>query len=479
MPTLLTRSGDLSLSLFIDGKTAIPYCNNISRGVPLLTDGWLCEQTLRRTVRVSITHLPDVYYSHFMPFFCCRMPVLEDFESHVDPRKYTARTNEIGPSPNLPTNIFAHHAPHLRRVSLSNVTFSWSSVIAATTLTCLDLNFHIRLDELHACTPSAWQFQRIISSLTSLKRLILHGILPTVSGDSPGPRIALPQSLEYFSLEHSSCDLLDQGSAFFECLSLPRSTAAVVSVPWYRDTDEDDETDDELAPYAACLFGTIDGTRTDGELHISNDVIVRQPSNGMQMRALKHTPDLISDWWTPHLAPGGRSLQIHDGFDNAWNNMDIVRRYLALPTVQTVVCSYSAAYLENASDWTSSLWTSNLEDARNVQNLSVAYGDPFLSLFEALLVVANPEDGTGQFTLFPRLSTIALHIFDCEGSLSPEEHDTQLSTLDGVVLEMLRARKQAGAPVKELLVVEELAERDVWKHARELVNVTVFERVDE
>lgn len=81
----------------------------------------------------------------------------------------------------------------------------------------------------------------------------------------------------------------------------------------------------------------------------------------------------------------------------------------------------------------------------------------------------------GPFSLFPSLSTLALHISDWEAeNLTNELVVEQRCVMEVALLESLYTRQEKGAPLKEVLVARAMAEWDVWDRVKELVHVEFF-----
>ncbi|KZV67356.1 hypothetical protein PENSPDRAFT_688160 [Peniophora sp. CONT] len=116
---------------------------------------------------------------------------------------------------------------------------------------------------------------------------------------------------------------------------------------------------------------------------------------------------------------------------------------------------------------TAEAWMSAFGVARRVERLSASYLR-CIDLFSALTRIS---DGTGEPSLFPRLSTL---VFVAERYIL-DEHQALSTAADIYLKDILLVRKEAGAPIRHIYVDKTLSSWSIWAEVDCETVVSFFE----
>ncbi|KZV63079.1 hypothetical protein PENSPDRAFT_739012 [Peniophora sp. CONT] len=466
IPTLLARSRGLPLSLLIDGVSL-----DVQDGDGLnmdLSGNWLSEFSLERTKELVIDNMPDRYLKQWLGKLNHPMPLLEIF------RITNPRRQEQDITATLPFGLFSRHAPVLRDVYVTgaNLPVDWNCALFSVNLVCLAISFDDRtpLEVMLNSAPTSLSFYTAISSMKNLTTLSLRNTFPapTHGYDSSVLTVMELPNLQFFTLEASG-DFVQRCVHFFQRLSLSTQTNVILDL----DVEGDFDLGDCLQMQIPNLFGATKASISSAMIIGPNAIAMAYSAEPPPALLQNEIPDSSSQthkWEEFNLAQfgaGARGLQTHHLEDVDFTVLPHIR-LLPLRTLQTIVFTseFTVRFL------TSEAWINSFAAAQDVKGISVHYHWA-LRLFDALSETSWA--GTERFTLFPRLSTIALHADPHEGENMPAEFLARMrTTFDDHLLDLLLVRQEKGAALGTLLISQALAGQDVWGRAENLTRVKFF-----
>ncbi|KZV63394.1 hypothetical protein PENSPDRAFT_657330 [Peniophora sp. CONT] len=462
IPTFLARSRGLPLSVYVntdvwpdDGSVPVPA-----------TGSWLCKSVLRRTEVLTFEDVHDIQLWQYLSKLCYPMPLLHTFEvdnsNHEGPRLLSF----------LPKDVFARSAPNLLEVSITNSGFAWDSALLSANIVNLSLTIdNTEIDEAYimACLPSSEQFYATLSTMKSLERLTLNNVLPRSADVMPIEyTLSLPDSLTWLNVNAGIDPLVNSGIAFFTDVHFPAHTRAHL----YIEVGESVDVDNRLPALVSTIFGGTESTPF--ELNLSRLAICMMYTPRPLETILKSSiPESFDSFQGARLTTGSRGLwtRFH-GHDSASILAHIP--LLRLTTLQVLTITPDA--LEFFSR-TPDAWITAFSVAKDVHSIVIPYSDA-LSLLDALCEVHGASEDATSFTLFPRLTRMALHKDPADKHREKQdsaEFADKRTTLGVSLVEFLQLRRDKGAAVQSIYVAEGLSGLDVWARAGALACVEFFQ----
>ncbi|KZV63392.1 hypothetical protein PENSPDRAFT_757982 [Peniophora sp. CONT] len=469
IPTLLTRSRGLPLSIFVGGRSLPIDCEDLEVNA---TSSWLSKAVLRRTRQLVFEGVPDSYQKLWLESLHHPMPLIETFSV-----KHPRRLDEQDITATISSGLFSGSAPALRNVTLHSAILSWDSVWFSHNLVSLNL-YSDDYPDLgrgplpHPGAPSQ-QFYETLSSMMCLESLSLHNIYPALPElDNPQAdwRVTLPAGFSTLDL-HASCRYAELCIDFFNRLSVPFSARVLLQVH----TEKPVAFVEQFATPIERLFGLLDSDNVSSLIFSKFIIQSQSPAQDtLSLLRRRFSDSMMSsmNWAWCSVYAGAKCLwTIPDDSDLEASLLPHIP-LLPLNALQTITIASNAAQALSSPE----SWINNFSSAHSVHSLSIDYYDT-LVLFDALTttdaVVSNAPAEPAVFSLFPCLTTIILHV-DPEEERSEDTLVELCTALDVSLVDLLQIRKEKGAPLQTILVSDGLSQWDVWSRAEDMTSVEFF-----
>jgi hypothetical protein len=309
----------------------------------------------------------------------------------------------------LPSDMFAHMAPKLRRVTLFGCAVSWDSPLFRD-LTHLDVRIPPAAQTDLLAIPSLDRLLSILEAMPSLQVLTLGNCLPIPDSTS---RLVPLRHMNKLSLEGS----LSETVAILERVSLPGTASLSLRCP---DRDPLDGLLDTLVSLLATHFRA-PGTPNSPLSTISID------------EAEYASSFTIMAWDTDvSLHPPSAPARLHLTFSSLYKTLV---EFLSLQVCKALPLKdlHTLSLTCPGATWTTADWADVRNHCPKINHLRL--GGSWLFTLAPTLT---------ERTVFPALVTLALQNVNFFASLSPERAQPL-----GVILPMfLRARRNAGSPIR-------------------------------
>ncbi|KZV67358.1 hypothetical protein PENSPDRAFT_736545 [Peniophora sp. CONT] len=445
---------------------------------------WLSSAVLRRAEILDISTCSEDGLQEWIPFL--RIPILGLRNLSISSGTWTNADEYTF----IPDDVLASQCPPaLHSLVFRNCFPSWSSPLFSAHLTHLSLETdYVYYGGSRELFPAMPEFQHLLSVLTPLENLNLDEFLP-VHAEEDNARMeecyVFPQSLRRLRVCCESPALLTEGAYrhFIERCKLPPTTIFIgdASMDETKEMEEEDH-DFTLGSYL----------RPITQIDAANDQCWRELMLGRFTTGLRSGIATSGPPWTysQHPTEQSRSIYTRSSFpaevvDSLWTfkpdlwasgctrggrllryNWIDTRKYLHLFPLGSI---NTLSLLPNVMSLfpTADAWNTSFATALRIEHLSASY----LRCVQLFSALSRLDSDSGLPILFPRLSTI---IFVSE-THPLDEHIALRVAVDISLLDIRAIRKEAGVPIRQLIVEKSMSEWDIWERIRDGPVVSFFE----
>ncbi|KZV60345.1 hypothetical protein PENSPDRAFT_694346 [Peniophora sp. CONT] len=437
------RSGQLPLHLEIHGETTLSDI-----GVDLRLAQCFSASTYDRVEQVHTFEIPLKVYEKAAALLRKALPGLDKLILDLqDPSHVPALPKELCLSPNV-TELALYGCRPWR----------WDSPILSPLLTSLTI--HLRDGWISPdLLPSTTQLVNLLSSMKSLRYLILGDVFSCAPPSSDCPPCNLPPTLRSLHLTASDGVQAVACAMFIPHLNYSHDTR--LDIHMFVDTSRTHIEHDAITVTGAPSFKSLASSalrhlyRQSAPTHLTFDDEVLLSHNSMQ----DDGPTLMSSCSN---IPGVTSqVRFYIGVFGVYRSID----FASIPAFSlraiSLVCPRAYALLDQEA------WWSWLSDATNVRCLGVSVG--YCTKLSRLARSPAVVDSSRHLWL-PRLKTV--HIYADDGARDRGEQHARDACLP-FLLNLARGRHHSGSPFSDVVVDECLRGLSVWDTIRKEENITL------
>ncbi|VDB87063.1 unnamed protein product [Peniophora sp. CBMAI 1063] len=466
-PTLATNALHNCRELPLDLKIRYHFpwlANRPNQGLRI--DDWLCPSIMERTRCLFISADPRTFNSWVPQLIRPDLaPILQDLTLSLSP----------GSAPNdwivFNTSVFTGtRMPSLTSLTLLSCFPYWGTPFTAANVTRLRIEMPGTEDSAEdmGFLPEASHLNNFLFSFPLLEELSLQNIVPS---DNPHPNFLQPptltSTLRVMRFGCTSPDLLPILSRFWDRFRAAPNTTVIFEAE--IDEEFENALDDEGEIIIQALFSN-DLAHPFRELHCSHNAL-------SLCRSVSSSREEWVRVWPEMRYNSPLDLDANENTTDRMRGSVNIRTSRPAPDFLLPVrpdTFQALSFAPNIMDmYMIVTWLRHLPSP-NIERIAIPYqqSSPLL----AALVEASDLESDGQFALLPRLNIVVLH---AGVQMDPHqeqplqvEHEPQV---DVAFMNLLRVRRERGAPIRELFISRQLMEQDVWGQVGEGVQVSFFD----
>lgn len=310
-------------------------------------------------------------------------------------------------------------------------------------------------------------WQPWLSGMTSLKYLYLENTVPcNFPEDGKGPTTTLPSSLRIFRFRVSSFDHVLDGLRLLSRVRSPANCSLDYNIHPSPELLDDPQYTSTLGQVLFQLSSPREDESKARHLVLGCKSVVI--ASNEPLPSCPH----INNWTSTPLY--ANDVVVHrlviqaDYYAPQSYDLSAALSFLAMDELRAIILTpESIHYITTNAHW-HRLLRAKVVHRVDMQAMHQPLSTHFSDLRGALC--QHYDTGTNGDILFPHLRILALHLL---------EHKDETQDFDFVtaLLELVRARKELGVPLKEIVVIGKCSlEDEVWDNVRAEVEVTVVGR---